>query len=79
MTDLSKSETELLMLRNIRNDLLTQSDWIVVNALEAGTAVPDEWKTYRQELRDITKKFSSMNEKDEKGNATGFKWPIKPS
>jgi len=79
MTDLSKSETELLMLRNIRNDLLTQSDWVVTNALEAGTAVPDEWKTYRQELRDITKKFSSMNEKDEKGNATGFKWPIKPS
>ena len=79
MTDLSKSETELLMLRNIRNDLLTQSDWVVTNALEAGTAVPDEWKTYRQELRDITKKFSSMNEKDEKGNATGFKWPITPS
>tara|TARA_B100001248_G_scaffold246869_1_gene217833 strand:+ start:4713 stop:4949 length:237 start_codon:yes stop_codon:yes gene_type:complete len=78
MADLSKSETELLMLRNVRNDLLTQSDWVVVNALEAGIAVPDEWKTYRQELRDITKKFSSMNEKDEKGNATGFKFPDKP-
>ena len=78
MTDLSKSETELLMLRNIRNDLLTQSDWVVTNALEAGTAVPDEWKTYRQELRDITKKFKSIDEKDEKGNATGFKFPDKP-
>lgn len=79
MTDLSKSETELLMLRNIRNDLLTQSDWVVVNALEAGVVIPDEWKTYRQELRDITKKFSSIAEEDENGNSTGFKWPTKPS
>ena len=79
MTDLSKSETELLMLRNIRNDLLTQSDWVVVNALEAGVVIPDEWKTYRQELRDITKKFSSIAEEDENGNSTVFKWPTKPS
>ena len=78
MADLSKSEIKLLMLRNLRNDLLTESDWVVVNALEAGTAIPDEWKTYRQELRDITKKFTSIDEKDEKGNATGFKFPDKP-
>jgi len=75
MTDLSKSETELLMLRNIRNDLLTRSDWVVVKALEASLSngsIPSEWKTYRQELRDITKKYSSISDKD-------FKWPTKPS
>ena len=76
---MTNTETKLLMLRNLRNELLNESDWIVTKSLEAGVAVPDEWRTYRQELRDITKKFSSMNEKDEKGNATGFKWPIKPS
>ena len=75
MTD---SETKLLMLRNLRNELLDESDWIVTKSLEAGVAVPDEWKTYRQELRDITKKFKSIDEKDEKGNATGFKFPDKP-
>lgn len=75
MTD---SETKLLMLRNLRNELLNESDWIVTKSLEAGVAVPDEWKTYRQELRDITKKFKSIDEKDEKGNATGFKFPDKP-
>ena len=75
MTD---SETKLLMLRNLRNELLSESDWIVTKSLEAGVAVPDEWKTYRQELRDITKKFKSIDEKDEKGNATGFKFPDKP-
>ena len=75
MTD---SETKLLMLRNLRNELLNESDWIVTKSLEAGVAVPDEWKTYRQELRDITKKFKSIDEKDDKGNATGFKFPDKP-
>ena len=71
MTDLSKSETELLMLRNIRNDLLIESDWIVIKALEASTTIPSEWKTYRQELRDITKTFNSISNKD-------FKFPDKP-
>ena len=75
MTD---TETKLLMLRNLRNELLNESDWIVTKSLEAGVAVPDEWKTYRQELRDLTKKFKSIDEKDEKGNATGFKFPDKP-
>ena len=75
MTD---SETKLLMLRNLRNELLNESDWIVSKSLEAGVAVPEEWRTYRQELRDLTKKFKSIDKKDEKGNATGFKFPDKP-
>ena len=75
---MSNAETKLLMLRNLRNKLLNESDWIVSKSLEAGVAVPDEWKTYRQELRDITKKFKSIDKKDEKGNATGFKFPDKP-
>ena len=75
---MSESEAKLLMLRNLRNELLNESDWIVTKSLEAGVAVPDEWKTYRQELRDLTKKFKSIDEKDEKGNATGFKFPDKP-
>ena len=75
MADLSKSETELLMLRTLRNDLLIESVWVVVKALEASLSngsIPSEWKTYRQELRDITKKYSSIN-------YDGFKWPTKPS
>ena len=75
MADLSKSETELLMLRTLRNELLAESDWVVVNALEASLSngsIPSEWKIYSQELRDITKKYSSIND-------DGFKWPTKPS
>ena len=75
---MSNAETKLLMLRNLRNELLNESDWIVTKSLEAGVVVPEEWRTYRQELRDLTKKFKSIDEKDEKGNATGFKFPDKP-
>ena len=54
MADLSKSETELLMLRNLRNELLAESDWVTVKALETSKTIPSAWKIYRQELRDIT-------------------------
>ena len=76
MTDAS---TKLLMLRNLRNELLQESDWVVIKAQETSTSIPSAWITYRQELRDLTKKFQSIDEKDEKGNATGFKFPEKPT
>ena len=52
------TETQILnekcqFLRIKRNDLLAQSDWIVTKASETGVAVSDEWKTYRQALRDV--------------------------
>jgi hypothetical protein len=49
-------------VRLVRNQLLTSSDWIVVSSMENKNPIPDEWKEYRQELRDITKTFSSPNE-----------------
>ena len=78
MTDLSKSETKLLMLRNIRNQLLEESDWTQMSDSPLSTEKKTEWQDYRQELRDITKKFLSMDKKDESGNDTGFKFPDKP-
>tara|TARA_Y100001937_G_scaffold120331_1_gene177391 strand:- start:50 stop:289 length:240 start_codon:yes stop_codon:yes gene_type:complete len=78
MADLSKSETKLLMLRNVRNELLEKSDWTQINDSQLSTDKKTEWQKYRQELRDITKKFVSMDEKDENGNDTGFKFPDKP-
>ncbi len=37
-----------------RDKLLIESDWVTIKAIEQGEAIPDSWKTYRQELRDIT-------------------------
>lgn len=40
-------------IRQTRDAKLTLSDWIVVKSAEAGTAVPSDWVTYRQALRDV--------------------------
>ncbi len=39
--------------RNQRDQLLTKTDWVVTKASETGVAVSDDWKTYRQALRDV--------------------------
>ena len=69
---MSLSETKLLMLRNLRNELLQESDWVVIKAQETNTAVPSDWITYRQKLRDITKTYQSMHDE-------GFVFPTKPT
>lgn len=48
-----KSQEEEVRIK--RNKLLEESDYIVIKSLENGVEVSKEWKTYRQELRDITK------------------------
>ena len=40
-------------MRKRRDDLLKESDWVVVKAFETNTTIPAEWATYRQALRDI--------------------------
>ena len=42
-------------LRIHRDNLLKETDWVVTKASETGVAETTAWKTYRQELRDITK------------------------
>lgn len=37
-----------------RTELLSDSDWVTVRALERGDPVPEEWATYRQALRDLS-------------------------
>tara|TARA_R110000744_G_scaffold120255_1_gene224095 strand:+ start:391 stop:717 length:327 start_codon:yes stop_codon:yes gene_type:complete len=40
-------------VRADRDALLAACDWVVTKALEAGTAVPSAWVTYRTSLRDF--------------------------
>jgi len=56
-------------VRKKRNKLLKETDWIVTVSNENGTSVPDNWKEYRQALRDITTQADPKN----------VTWPIKPS
>jgi hypothetical protein len=62
----------LAQLRKDRNNLLAQTDWIVIKAKETGATIPNAWKTYRQALRDITENLTTVDEV----NAVVF--PTKP-
>lgn len=58
------------MIKLMRNDLLADSDWIMVEDSPFSPEKKAEWRTYRQALRDITQNFSSPE---------SVIWPIKPT
>lgn len=62
------ADDKLAVLREERNRLLKETDWMS----GSDVTMTDEWKTYRQELRDITKTYKSMSD-------DGFAFPTKPS
>lgn len=62
---------EAASVRQERDRLLSDTDWVVVKSMETGAPVPAEWGVYRQALRDITNhvNFPHLAEED---------WPVKP-
>ena len=73
---LSQSEKEekpaldLEKLRLQRNHLLAECDWTLLPSSPLSAEKQDEWKVYRQELRDVTKTYKSPAD---------VKWPTAPS
>ena len=67
--DAKISELKLDVLRLERNAKLAETDWLIVMHKEKGTNIPAAWKTYRQELRDITNDYTSLDD---------VVWPEKP-
>ena len=55
--------------KNTRNELLSNSDWTVLADSPLTTSKKTKWKTYRQELRDLTSTFSKTDT---------ITWPTKP-
>tara|TARA_B100000123_G_scaffold217631_1_gene166106 strand:+ start:851 stop:1117 length:267 start_codon:yes stop_codon:yes gene_type:complete len=64
----SRAPKNLEALRIERNKLLSETDYMALSDV----TMSDAFKKYRQELRDITKTFKSMDDKD-------FKFPTKPT
>ena len=66
-------------LRAQRDQYLKETDWVVTKAMETGTSVATNWKTYRQALRDLP--ASSTPKLDANGNLddSSVSWPTKPS
>ena len=58
-------------LRTTRNKLLAESDW--TQSRDVTLSNDDDWKTYRQSLRDITKDLTTVDDVDK------VTWPTKPS
>jgi len=63
-------------LREHRNNLLKETDWVVTKASETGVAETTAWKTYRQELRDLP---SSATPEIDGMFIKNVTWPTKPS
>jgi len=57
-------------LRRVRDNMLVDTDWVVVKAQEAGEAVPAAWANYRQALRDLPANTS---------DPASPVWPTKPA
>ena len=58
-------------LRLERTRRLTESDWMA----NSDVTMTEEWRLYRQALRDITTQTPSL---DENGQLTGINWPTPP-
>ena len=59
-------------LRVKRNKLLADSDWEVIMAKEKGTTLSAGFKTYRQDLRDLTNGLTTV------ADVEAVVFPIKP-
>jgi hypothetical protein len=64
-----KNEVIWEPIRMIRDDKLKETDWIITKHFELGTPIPENWKNYRQALRDLPQTFGSPDE---------VVWPTKP-
>ena len=62
-------------LREYRDMLLAETDWVVTKAAETGVAETDAWKTYRQALRDLPSSATPELDGPFVKNVT---WPTKP-
>ena len=76
-----KAEEPMRLLREERTRRLSESDWMA----NSDVTMSDEWKTYRQELRDLPKWHSGIGapypKLDLLGNLdhTTVYWPTEPS
>ena len=78
ISELEKNQPHRL-LREERNKRLTECDWVVAKHIEHGKMVPEDWKIYRQALRDLPS-ISYRPELDENGrlNMDSVAWPTPP-
>ena len=74
-----KAAEPMNLLREERDLLIAQSDWMIVRAKETSTNIPAAWKTYRQALRDLPASAAPKLDSEGLLDMTSVTWPTKPS
>lgn len=69
------AEQKWQRLRDRRNNLLQQTDWIAAAAFERDLVISDEVKSYRQEFRDFPETITDILEFKIGDDSL---WPVKP-
>ena len=57
----SADERALQKIRDIRDNILNKTDWKVIKASEQGEELSEEFKTWRQNLRDIPQDYKASD------------------
>ena len=78
ISELDSAEA-MRLLREERNQLLSETDWVVARSIETGVAISNDWKTYRQALRDLPSSSSPSLDEYYNLNFSSVTWPTKPS
>ena len=73
LTEIAKSD-----LRNLRDNLLSQSDWRVMPDSPLSDDKKAEWIAYRQELRDVPENCLDVSYPEGGGTLQNFSLPTKP-
>ena len=66
------------LLRDERNQLISETDWMIVKSQETGVAISNEWKTYRQALRDLPANSTPKLDENFELDLSSVNWPTKP-
>ena len=75
-SDAKVNERKLNQIKNIRNEKLKSTDWMA----NSDVTMSDEWKKYRQDLRDITSTVTDDAVRYAMGDDMFHAgWPTKPS
>ena len=78
ISELDSAEA-MRLLREERNQLLSETDWVVARSTETGVAIPNDWKVYRQALRDLPASSSPQLDSYYDLDLTSVTWPTEPS
>ena len=78
ISELNSAEA-MRLLREERNVLLSETDWVTVRSIDTGVAISNDWKTYRQALRDLPANSTPSLDSNFDLDFSSVTWPTKPS